>query len=109
LGDDRLGRAARDPGNRVELGQRSGLRGGEALDVALAGGDGLVEELDGAEKAFQPAAGRRGDAPRQRLPQGRALAAPPPLGRLRLLIPTKPITESERRRSPDSLRKRVHG
>jgi len=35
LGDNGLGRAARAPGNRVELGQR-GLRCGASFDVPIA-------------------------------------------------------------------------
>jgi hypothetical protein len=46
FGDDRLGGAAPHPGNRVELGERIGVRGGERGDVAIVRRDGLVEELD---------------------------------------------------------------
>src|SRR5262245_26367217 len=50
FGDDGLGCAARDPGNRVEPRQRIAVRRGERRDVAIAGGDRLVEELDVAQE-----------------------------------------------------------
>src|SRR5205823_14480257 len=46
FGRDHLGRAAGDAGDRVELGERLGVRRGEGLDLAIARGDGAVEELD---------------------------------------------------------------
>jgi hypothetical protein len=73
FGGDHLGRAARDPGNRVEPGECSGLRRGEALDVAVGGGDRLVEELDVAQEVFQHEAVMGRDAPGGRLPKAARL------------------------------------
>jgi hypothetical protein len=46
FGGDHLGRAARDAGNGVEPGECVGIGRGERREVAIAGGDRLVEELD---------------------------------------------------------------
>src|SRR6266446_2894580 len=52
FGRDHLGRAAGDAGDRVELGERFGVRRGERLDLAIARGDGAVEELDVAQEVI---------------------------------------------------------
>src|SRR5207249_3985173 len=49
LGDDDLSRAPCDPRDGVEPGERVGLRRGEGRDLAVAGRDGVVEELDVAQ------------------------------------------------------------
>ena len=86
FGDDRLGGAARDPGNGVEPGERVGLGRGERRDVAIAGRDRLVEELDVAQELVEQEAVMGGDAPGERLGEGRPLAPQAPLGQLRQLF-----------------------
>ena len=72
FGDDRLGRAARDPGNRVEPGDAPRPAAAvQRRDVAIAGGDGLVEEFDVAQELGEQEAVMGGDAPGERLPEGR--------------------------------------
>src|SRR5207245_139751 len=44
-----LSRAPCDPRDGVEPGERVGLRRGEGRDLAVAGRDGVVEELDVAQ------------------------------------------------------------
>ena len=56
FGDDHLGRAPGDAGNRVEPGERVGVGRGERRDMAIVGGDGVVEEL---ENSTPSAAARR--------------------------------------------------
>ena len=68
LGRDHLGRPARDAGNRVKPGEGIGVRGGERRDVALTGGDVLVENVDVVEELGQQKAVMGGDPPGQRLP-----------------------------------------
>src|SRR5206468_593101 len=70
FGRDHLGRAAGDAGDRVEPGERIGVRGGARLDLAIAHGDGAVEELDVAQEMVEEEAVVGRDAPGERLAEG---------------------------------------
>jgi hypothetical protein len=82
FGRDHLGRSARSAGNRVEPGECVGICRGEPLDEAIGRRDGVVEELDMAQAVVEHEAVVGRGAPGERLPQGRALPAHPPLGQL---------------------------
>jgi hypothetical protein len=82
FGRDHLGRSARSAENRVEPGECVGICRGEPLDVAIGRRDGVVEELDMAQAVVEHEAVVGRGAPGERLPQGRALPAHPPLGQL---------------------------
>src|SRR5262245_4536779 len=86
LGHDDLGGPPRDPRNRVEAGQRVGLRGGARHDLAVAGRDGVVEELDVAQQLGEQKAVMRGDAAGERLRERCALPPQAPLRELRHLV-----------------------
>ncbi len=86
FGRDHLGRAAGDAGERVEPGEGLGVRGGERLDLAIARGDRVVEELDVTQEVVEQEAMGRRDAAGERLAEGRALAAQAPLGQVRQLV-----------------------
>ena len=86
FGRDHLGRAAGDAGDRVEPGERIGVRGGARLDLAIAHGDGAVEELDVAQEVVEEEAVVGRDAPGERLAEGGPLAAQAPLGEVRQLL-----------------------
>lgn len=62
FGDDCLGGAPRDTGNRVESGERVGVCRSERLDAAIIRRDGVVEKLDVAQEVFEHEAVMGGDA-----------------------------------------------
>ena len=72
LGDKHLGRAPGDPRNRVEPRERVGVRGGARHDLAVAGRDGVLDELDVAQELVEQEAMMGGDAAGECLGERRA-------------------------------------
>ena len=60
-GDDHLGRAPGELRNRVDPGERVGLRRGEHRALPVAGRDGVVQELDVAQEVVEQKAMLQGD------------------------------------------------
>jgi len=107
FGHDHLGGAPGDPRNCVEPREGVGLRGGARYDLAVAGRDGVVEELDVAQEVVEQEAVMSGDTAGGRLRERPALPPQAPLGELRhlrgRLIPGNERLDHGARRDPEDL------